>query len=270
MACKRIALIGNNAGMETLCNFFCDKDEVCVAALIHSDKIGSRQTAERYAEKYGILRFRHPLRKDTEEYNAFLERLGELHLDLAICYSYDRILDTSFLDVFNGNIYNLHGAMLPHYRGQNVLNWVLINGETSTGMTLHRMDAGIDSGPIVYQKEIPIEFDDTAVTLKEKMNKDAEELLVMFLPDIVSGNIVTKEQSEGEATYFHKRHPEDGEFNWDWDPMDIYNLIRALVYPWPGAYYVEKGEKIVIDRFMSFEEVVKLQNMKKASVIKKN
>ena len=256
---KRIVLIGNNSGMETLCEFFCTKDEVSVVALIHSNKRGSEETAEKYARKYDIERIHHPLRKDTEKYQGFLDHLRSLKPDLAICFSYDRIFDQPFLSVFGGEVYNLHGALLPKYRGQNVLNWVLVNGESKTGMTLHQMDEGIDTGPIVYQKEIPIDFEDTAVSLKEKMNEAVTELLGRFLPDIVKGDIRVFEQNEAEATYFRKRTPEDGEFSWSWPAMDIYNLIRALVSPWPGAYYVQENEKVVIDSFMKYEEIVKKQ-----------
>lgn len=261
---KRIALIGNNKGMETLCRFFCVQSEVDIVALIHSSKAGSEQTAQKYADKYGVKRVFHPARKDKEEYNHFLSQIKDLNLDVAICYSYDRIFDDSFLSILKEGVYNFHGALLPKYRGQNVLNWVLVNGETRTGMTLHKMDRGIDSGPIVYQKEILIDFEDTAVTLKEKMDRKVLEILNLFLPDIVNESIRTKKQDETLATYFHKRKPSDGEIDWDKTPMEIYNLIRALVSPWPGAYYIHNNRKYVIDRFMKLEDVINLQKEMKS------
>ena len=253
---KRIVLIGNNSGMETLCDFFCAQDNIRVVGLIHSDKEGSSQIAQSYASKYGIKRLRHPLRNERYDYENFLVELNALKPDLAICYSYDRILDKAFLDVMKRKVYNLHGALLPRYRGQNVLNWVLVNGETLTGMTLHLMDEGIDSGPIVYQKEISIDFEDTAVTLKNKMNAAAQDLLNRFLPNIIDDNIPVREQNENDATYFHKRRPADGEFFWNWSPIRIYNMIRALVYPWPGAYYMENDEKHVINQFIKYDDVM--------------
>lgn len=260
---KRLVLIGNNKGMETLCDFFCVRSEIDVVALIHSSKAGSEQAAQKYADMYGANRVLHPTRKDEEEYNHFLAQITNLHPDMAICYSYDRIFDEPFLSIFKGEVYNLHGALLPKYRGQNVLNWVLVNGETSTGMTLHKMDSGIDSGPIVYQKEIKIDFEDTAVTLKEKMDRSVSEILDIFLPDIVNGSIRTKVQDDSLATYFHRRHPEDGEIDWDRSPIEIYNLIRALVSPWPGAFYIKNNRKYVIDSFMKLEDVIKMQKAMK-------
>ncbi|MBR1629790.1 MAG: hypothetical protein IJ679_11090 [Lachnospiraceae bacterium] len=256
---KRLVLIGNNKGMETLCNFFCVRPEIKVVGLVHSSKTGSELTAQKYADKYEISRIFHPRRKDQDQYLHFLSKIRNLHPDLAICYSYDRIFDEDFLSIFNGEVYNLHGAMLPKYRGQNVLNWVLINGEESTGMTLHKVNLGIDSGPIVYQKEIKINFEDTAVTLKNKMDSKVLEILESFLPDIVSNAIKTKDQDETLSTYFHKRYPSDGKIDWNKPALDIYNLIRALVTPWPGAYYIKDNKKYVINSFMKLEDVEKMQ-----------
>ncbi len=256
---KRIALIGNNKGMEILCDFFCVQTGICVVALIHSDKEGSRETAQKYADEHGIVRLYHPKRGSTEEYRVFLNRLSDLKPDIAVCYSYDRIFDEAFLSIFNGEVYNLHGALLPTYRGQNVLNWVLVNGETRTGMTLHRMDLGVDSGPIVYQKEIEIDIKDTAVSLKEKMDRAVTQILKMFLPDILSGSIHVYQQDENMATYYHKRYPTDGEIDWNKPAKEIYNLIRALVAPWPGAFYYKDGNKYVIDHYMEYEDVIRMQ-----------
>lgn len=256
---KRIVLIGNNKGMETLCDFFLPRTEISVAALIHSDKPGSEETARKYAEQYGITHLHHPSRKDHIEYDDFLRKISGLGADLAICYSYDRIFDEPFLNAFCWEVYNLHGAMLPRYRGQNVLNWVLVNGETDTGITLHKVDLGIDSGPIVRQKQIMIAFEDTAVTLKRKMDSAAMDLLEAFLPDIINGSISTQAQDESQATYFHKRHPSDGEIDWNRPAVEIYNLIRALVSPWPGAYYYLDDRKYIIDCFIKLEDVIALK-----------
>lgn len=261
---KRLVLIGNNQGMETLCSFFCVHTEIDIVALIHSSKAGSEQVAQKYADKYKIKRLFHPARKDKEGYHIFLRQITDLRPDLAVCYSYDRIFDEAFLSIFKGEVYNLHGALLPKYRGQNVLNWVLVNGETRTGMTLHKMDSGIDSGPIVYQKDIMINFEDTAVTLKEKMDRIVLEILDMFLPDIVNESIRAKKQDDSLATYFHKRHPFDGEIDWNKEALEIYNLIRALVSPWPGAYYIHNNKKYVIDKFMKYEDVINLQKEMKS------
>ncbi len=256
---KRIALIGNNAGMVALCDFFREHDEVTVIALIHSDKPGSEQIAEKYAEEFGIERIWHPSRKNADQYKAFLDKISKLNLDLAICYSYDRIFDKAFLDIFNGEVYNFHGALLPKYRGQNTLNWVLVNGEEYTGMTLHRMDEGIDTGPIVSQKKIIIEQEDTAPTLQLKLHEAVRTLLSDFLPDIVNDSITCVPQDDAQATYVHKRRPSDGEIDWNRPAIEIYNLIRALVAPWPGAFYMRDNKKYVIDSFMTLDDVIELK-----------
>lgn len=150
------------------------------------------------------------------------------------------------------------------------MNWVLIHGETKTGMTVHKMVEKVDAGPIVLQKEVLIDKKDTAVTLREKLNNAAIELLPEFWQMVREEKLILKEQDESEATYVRCRKPEDGCFRWDQSAEEIYNLIRALVYPWPGAWYVTGQEKHIIQSFMEYEEVVRMKEKFEKNKINRN
>ena len=158
---------------------------------------------------------------------------------------------------------NVHGALLPQYRGGNILNWVIINGETKTGVTLHYIDTGVDTGDIIAQKKFSIEFEDTARDVKKKIICGGLKLLEKELPKIYSRQNNRIKQDDSKAHHYSPRKPENGEFSWDWSSEKIYNLIRGLVKPWPGAfYYTPEGEKVVIDFFIPYSEVIAIQNNK--------
>ncbi|MCG7848055.1 MAG: methionyl-tRNA formyltransferase, partial [ANME-2 cluster archaeon] len=142
---------------------------------------------------------------------------------------------------------NIHPSYLPVYRGQHVVNWAIINGENETGVTIHYIDEGIDTGDIIIQKKVPISYEDTAKTLHDKIYSEACELVIDVIHSIASGKqIISKKQDDKKATYFHPRVPEDGRIDWNKSGLEIYNLIRGLAKPWPGAYGYIKGKKIII------------------------
>ncbi len=137
-------------------------------------------------------------------------------------------------------------------------------------MTLHKMVEKVDAGPIALQKEVLIDRKDTAVTLREKLNNAAIELLPEFWKMVRSQELVLIEQDEAEATYVRCRKPEDGWFSWNQSAEEIYNLIRALVYPWPGAWYMAGKEKHIIQTFMEYEEVVRMKQEFEKGEINRN
>jgi len=252
-------LIGDELGLLVLEDVIKSYGDFEIKALVVSE---GREEAIRIgkgiSERRGCVLMIQP-KSQSEEYSKFIHDIALIHPDLGICYSYDRILKKEFLDVFHGKIYNVHGALLPRYRGTNVLNWVLINDEKKTGVTIHIMVPQLDAGAIALQKEIEIGECDTAVTLREKINAVAIELLHIFFSRFLSGSIDVIEQDEEEATIVRRRKPEDGFFTWDQDARNIYNIIRALVAPWPGAWYMKDGKKYVIDQFVSYERVKEMK-----------
>ncbi|MCL2669440.1 MAG: hypothetical protein FWE89_02030, partial [Syntrophaceae bacterium] len=139
--------------------------------------------------------------------------------------------------------FNLHGSLLPSYRGRCPVNWVLIHGETQTGVTLHHMVAKADAGDIVGQKLVPIDRSDRAVTLYRKLCAAAGTLLDEFLPPLITGKAPRIRQDLSKGSYFGGRRPEDGQIDWHWSNERIYNLIRAVTDPYPGAFAFLPGWK---------------------------
>ena len=157
---------------------------------------------------------------------------------------------------------NIHGGKLPEYRGANVLNWAIINGEEEIGITFHSVDNSIDTGPIIHELSLEIKENDTAFTLRERLCREIEVQLVSVLHLYIANKLPLKKQKSDNARYYKRRTPEDGLFDWGLSDRRIYNLIRALVHPWPGArYFNKKGQLVVIKEFMSLEEVANLRRI---------
>ena len=140
----------------------------------------------------------------------------------------------------------IHDSLLPRYRGFAPMNWAIINGETETGVTLFYIAEGVDCGPIVAQLSTDISLHDTAKTVDERIIKLYEDIIVKHLSALQAGTAKRIEQDETQATYSCKRTPEDGEINWQQSALQIYNLIRGLTHPFPGAYTTLKGKKIYV------------------------
>lgn len=211
-----------------------------------------------YASQAGSLRILlHP---EKHQRSSFVRELARLNPSLGIIFSYSRILWPELIETFPLGVVNLHGGKLPEYRGANVLQWLIINGETQTTMTLHYIDAGTDSGPVIAELPIAIENKDTALTLRDKMCQGAGTILAEWLPRLISGRVKAHPQDESRAKAWPRRKPEDGRIDFSFSDEKIRNMTRALVKPWPGAYYIDpSGKKITIDRALSLEEVAELR-----------
>jgi UDP-4-amino-4-deoxy-L-arabinose formyltransferase/UDP-glucuronic acid dehydrogenase (UDP-4-keto-hexauronic acid decarboxylating) len=131
---------------------------------------------------------------------------------------------------------NLHGSLLPAYRGRAPVNWVLVNGESRTGVTLHHMTAEADAGDIVAQETIVIEPEDTAATLYARIVDAGVALLLAAYPRVLDGTAPRIPQDHSRATVVGRRRPEDGRIAWDWPAARIINMIRAVTHPYPGAF----------------------------------
>jgi methionyl-tRNA formyltransferase len=149
---------------------------------------------------------------------------------------------------------NAHGSLLPKYRGRCPVNWVLINGETETGVTLHYMVEKPDAGDIVGQKRVEISFEDTALTLMGKLEKAAVLLLEETWPLIKKGRNRRTRMDLSKGSYFGGRKPEDGLIDWRRTNTEIYNLVRAVTHPYPGAFTYHNGRKMLIWRAVPEEE----------------
>jgi len=156
--------------------------------------------------------------------------------DILFSFYYRKMVAPEVLAIPRLGAMNLHGSYLPRYRGRSPVNWVLICGETATGVTLHYMNEKPDAGDIVAQREIPIDFRDTALDLHRKMVSEARRLLDETLPAIRRGENGRHPQDLAGGSYFGGRCPDDGRIDWSRPAVEIYNLVRAVTKPWPGAF----------------------------------
>ena len=141
---------------------------------------------------------------------------------------------------------NLHGSLLPRYRGRAPVNWALLYGEVETGVTLHHMDEKPDHGDIVGQHAVGISRDDTALTLTRKLARAGTELLRDVYPALASGAPPRRPQDHAASTYFGGRRPEDGRIDWTRSAEEIRNLVRAVTDPWPGAFSSWAGRTLFV------------------------
>ena len=199
-------------------------------------------------------------KRDDKNYSFFVKNISLLKPDFIIVNSYSMKLHSEVLSIPKIAAINVHGGLLPEYRGANPIQWAIINGETETGVTIHYMTEEIDAGDIISQKRIPIFFEDTWIDVRNRLYVITKEILKEELPKIFEEKNLRVPQDESKAKYYKRRKPEDGLIDWYRPVVYIYNLIRALVKPLPGAFYFDQnGKKIIIDYFVPYEEVKKLQ-----------
>lgn len=185
---------------------------------------------------------------DDVNKRQWIDRIRSLQAPFLFSFYYRRILCREILETASGGAFNLHGSLLPRYRGRAPVNWAILNGETETGVSLHHMVEKADAGDIIGQRRVTIEETDTALDVYRKLEPAAKELLDELLPLIRSGKAPRVPQDESEATTFGRRRPNDGRIDWHLPARDIYNLIRAVTRPYPGAFTTLGGKRLLIWR----------------------
>lgn len=140
----------------------------------------------------------------------------------------------------------LHDSLLPKYRGFAPINWAIINGERETGVSLFYIDGGVDSGPVIAQRKIPIEATESAADVYGKVTAASVDLMAEYVPRLARERLEAKAQSASEATFTCSRTPEDGAIDWSAPTRRTYNLIRALSYPYPGAFSLFESRRLTI------------------------
>jgi methionyl-tRNA formyltransferase len=171
----------------------------------------------------------------------FIQTLADLQPGLIVVAAYGQILPESILHLPPHGCLNVHTSLLPKYRGAAPIQWAILNDEPETGVTIMKMDAGLDTGDIVSQKATPIHPSDNAQTLHDRLATMGGALLLATLPDYLAGKIISRKQSEQVATYARKITKEDGELDWTLSARAVWNRIRAFT-PWPGAFTLLPGE----------------------------
>ena len=174
-----------------------------------------------------------------------VEALANIAPDAIVVAAFGQILPKTVLDIPKSGCYNVHASLLPKYRGAAPINWAIINGEESTGVTIMKMDVGMDTGEMLLKEEEPILPDDTAGTLTERLAAMGARLMVKALKELEAGVLHGTPQDSGKATYASMLKKEMGRIDWTRPAVEIERLVRGL-NPWPGAYTVVKGETLKI------------------------
>lgn len=176
----------------------------------------------------------------------WVERVAKLNPDFIFSFYYRNLLGEALLATARQGAFNLHGSLLPKYRGRAPANWVLVNGETETGVTLHRMVKRADAGAILAQQKVMIERSDTGLTLHAKLREAATQLLRDALPQLAQGKLSETAQDESQATCFGRRTPADGKLVWSKPAEELFNLVRAVTQPYPGAFCAVGEHKLIV------------------------
>jgi methionyl-tRNA formyltransferase len=192
------------------------------------------------------LAARHGVAMHSDGVDAAAASIGALKPSIIYSFSYRHLIPESVLKLAPLGAYNLHPSLLPSYRGRAPVNWVLVNGERETGVTLHHMVARADAGDIVGQRAVAIDDNDNALTLYHKLVPLGVELIEQLHPKIVAGSAPRRKMDISKGSYFGRRKPEDGRIDWRWPARRIFNLVRAVTHPYPGAFCFVGGRKLLI------------------------
>lgn len=175
-----------------------------------------------------------------------LEAINERQIDWLFIIGWSQIAKQQVLDAPNQGCIGMHPTLLPTGRGRAAIPWAIIKGLDKTGVTMFKLDEGIDTGDIIGQIEIPIHSDTSATDLYEEVDKKHVELISKYWPKIVKDNIVLKKQDDSLASEWQGRKPEDGELKSTMSMEEADRLIRAVTHPYPGAFYKEDKKLIRI------------------------
>lgn len=218
-----------------------------VLVCTHTDHPGETMWFQRVAETADELGLRW-MHADDPKSPALLQAVADAKPDIIFSFYYRSMIPTAVLDLAPQGAYNLHGSLLPAFRGRAPTNWAVLRGATLTGATLHRMEAKPDAGHIVDQQAVPILPDDTAQQVFDKVCVAAEMVLWRSLPALLDGTapILPNELSAG--SYYGGRKPEDGRIDFTRPAAEVYNLMRAVAPPYPGAFTDIAGQRLVVAR----------------------
>ena len=168
--------------------------------------------------------------------DAVEKDVARLKPDLIFSFYYRSMLPMSLLKHARLGAFNMHGSLLPKFRGRAPLNWAIVKGERETGVTLHEMVEKPDAGRIVDMQAVPIGPDDNAVEVFHRMTDAAEAVLKRSLPALLNGTVQWKPNDLSRGSYFGRRRPEDGRIDWSKSAQEVHNLVRAVAPPFPGAF----------------------------------
>ena len=175
-------------------------------------------------------------------------KLQALAPDYIFSFYYRHMIPAPILACAKIAALNMHGSLLPQYRGRAPVNWAILHGETQTGATLHIMEAKPDAGDIVGQSAVSIGPDETATDVFSKVSEAAVAVIHEVLPNLIKGNVPRKPNELQKGSYFGGRKPADGQIHWDQKAIQVHNLVRAVAPPYPGAFTDYQGQTMTVAR----------------------
>jgi methionyl-tRNA formyltransferase len=175
-------------------------------------------------------------------------KVRALRPDFLFSFYYRLMLGPALLEVPKRGAFNVHGSLLPKYRGRAPVNWAIVHGETETGATLHEMVEKPDAGRIVDQEPVPILPEELAVEVFRKVADAAERVVGRSLPKLLDGSAVLRAQDLSKGSYFGGRRPEDGRIDWSSPAKRVHDLVRAVAPPYPGAFTEVEGKRLRVLR----------------------
>ncbi|MBJ6751329.1 formyltransferase [Geomonas anaerohicana] len=210
----------------------------------HEDSPGE----EIWFQSVRALAARHGIPCLTSSINAPENRamIAELAPDFLLSFYYRNMISPEVLALAGRGALNMHGSYLPRYRGRVPVNWAVIKGERATGATLHYMVEKPDAGEIVDQQQVEIAFEDTAFDVFNKVTEAAVTVLRRSWPQLVAGTAARIPMDLKAGNYCGGRKPEDGRIDWSLSALEIYNLVRGVTHPYPGAFTTLAGKKLLV------------------------
>ncbi|HBK44268.1 MULTISPECIES: formyltransferase [unclassified Polynucleobacter] len=175
-------------------------------------------------------------------------QIQKLAPDYLFSFYYRHMIPAELLACAKIGALNMHGSLLPKYRGRAPVNWAILHGESETGATLHIMEAKPDAGDIVGQSAVPIGPNETATDVFGKVSQAAVTVMNQTLPELVQGRIPKKPNNLAQGSYFGGRKPADGQILWHQTAQQVHNLVRAVAPPYPGAFTDWQGQHIIVTR----------------------
>lgn len=191
---------------------------------------------------------------DSPNTPELIELVRSLQPDFIFSFYYRHMISPALLQLAPRGAFNMHGSLLPKYRGRVPINWAVLHGEKETGATLHEMVEKPDAGRLVAQQRVPILPDDTASEVFQKVTVAAENCLDQALPALLNGTAVLHEQDLTSGSYFGGRKPEDGRIDWRQPAAAIHNLVRAVAPPYPGAFCDTPDGRLIVARTLPTPE----------------
>jgi len=183
---------------------------------------------------------------DNPNQPELIKRIADLNPQWFFSFYYRHMLNPELLAIPPQGAYNLHGSLLPKYRGRAPVNWAVLHGESTTGVSLHQMVEKPDAGSLIDQEAVTILPNDTAHDVFLKLTPAAKTLLERCLPLLLAGKIEPKPLDLGLGSYFGGRKPEHGRIDWQLSAWNIHNLVRAVAPPYPGAFFDSNGKRFFL------------------------